>query len=462
MLTTPEAPSFPPELRRAWGAEGEEEYRQLLRVTRAARGSFFLFLIESDYSPAVRDTMLDCLRDDLVADRLHLRRVTLTADCTDLFRLPDLETPADSDEAIVLVGIENTPGLVTEPGRKPERPPIFALLNRLRETLHSRLPAPFLVWCTPSVYMGLQTHAPDFFDHYAGLFQFLDAAPAAPLNRLPTSASADAHLRTAILSPAAALNAVEFYEEQVTQHPTPTLERARALLGLANALLQLQVSDYAQHVLRVLRIVEESLDLFSPERNAYDWARGQSIKGLGYSQLSTGDQAQNLQQAIACYEAALHTFTELDLPQQWARMQHNLGLAYYSLPVGDRAQNLQQAIACYEAALRVHTEADFPQEWARAQNNLGLANRNLPNGDRTQNLLRAVDCYKAALRIRTESISPRQWAMTQFNLGRAYEELGQLNAARQALRCSTDGFRKAGLETEAERAEKLLRQLKDG
>jgi hypothetical protein len=67
MLTTPEAPSFPPELRRAWGAEGEEEYRQLLRVTKAARGSFFLFLIESDYSPAVRDTMLDCLRDDLSA-----------------------------------------------------------------------------------------------------------------------------------------------------------------------------------------------------------------------------------------------------------------------------------------------------------------------------------------------------------------------------------------------------------
>jgi hypothetical protein len=147
MLTTPEAPSFPPELRRAWGAEGEEEYRQLLRVTKAARGSFFLFLIESDYSPAVRDTMLDCLRDDLSAGGVRLRRVTLTADCTDLFRLPELETPADSDEAIVLVGIENTPGLVSEPGRKPERPPIFALLNRLRETLHSRLPTPFLAVC---------------------------------------------------------------------------------------------------------------------------------------------------------------------------------------------------------------------------------------------------------------------------------------------------------------------------
>ena len=450
MLTTPEAPSFPPELQRALDAEGEEEYRQLLRVTRAARGSFFLFLIESDYSPAARNMLLDCLRADLAAEGLRLRRVTLTADELDLFRLPELETPVAPDEAIVLVGIENTPGLLREPGRKPERPPIYALLNRLRETLHTRLPVPFLVWCTPSVYTGLQTHAPDFFDHYAGLFQFLDSNPAPVPNRLPTAASADVRPQSAILSPAAAKSAASFYEQRLAELPEPTLERARALLGLANALLELHGPDYPQHVRRTLYLVEEALALLSPKRNAYEWARGQILKGIAHNELLTGDRTRNLQQAIACYEAALRVATESALPHEWAMAQNNLGNAYRYLRIGDRTQNLQQAIACYEAALRVRAQADLSEEWASTQSNLGATYRDLPTGDRTQNLLCAIEHHKATLRIYTETAFPYEWARTQNSLGNVYRNLSGsewTENLQQALACYEAALR---VHTEAD------------
>ena len=434
----PEAPSFPPELRRALDAEGEGEYCQLLGVIRAARGSFFLFFIESDFSPAVRDMLLDCLRVDLAGEGLRLRQVTLTAADKELSRLAALETPAALDEVIALVGLENTPDLVREPGRKPERPLVYALLNQGREALRSRLPAPFLVWCTPSVYDGLQTHAPDFFDHYAGLFQFLAAAPAIPSDRLPISADFTALPSARITSPAAAQSAVKFYEEQIAQHPHPTPERAHALLGLADALLRLYGPDYPKHIQRSIYIVNEAFDLLSPERDPYEWARGQIIKGIAYSELPVGDRTQNLQQAIACFQAALPTIRETVLPHEWAMAQNNLGSAYRDLPIGDRTQNLLRAIDCYEAALRVRTENNFPHEWVSTQSNLGIAYGELPVGDRTQNLQQAIACFQAALRIATEADFPYKWGSTQSNLGIAYGELpvgDRTQNLQQAIAC---------------------------
>lgn len=410
--------SFPPELQQAWGAEGQNEYSQLLRVVRAARGSFFLFLIESDYSPALRDMLLDCLRADLAED-LPLRRVELTTANWDVSRLSELESPSSPYEAIVLVGIENTPGLVQEPGRRPTRPPIFALLNCLRETLHVRLPSPFLVWCTPSVYNGLQTHAPDFFDHYAGLFQFYNIAPDSLPDRVPTYAGTELSSSTNIISPAAQ-RVVAFYEQQLAQHPKPTRERAHVLLGLADALIDLRGPGNIGRIQRTMEAVDEALSILSMERNTYEWARGQIIKGIAYGELPIGDRLDNLNRAIACFEAALQYYTEEKSPQDWAMAQNNLGLAYKDLPLGDRRKNLRRSIACFKAALRVYTEEYFPADWAGTQNNLGNAYLDLPNNDRGGNYNRAIACYEAALKVYTEAQFPQDWAGTQNNLAVAY------------------------------------------
>ena len=438
MLMPPAAILYPAELERAWGAEGETEYRQLLRVMRSARGGFFVFFIESDYSPTLRDTLLDCLRSDLAQSGTVLRRAMLSAKCPDIFALPELETGVGADDAFVLVGIEDTPGIVPEPGRKAERPPALAVLNRLRETLHSRLPVPFVVWCTPRVYTAMQQHAPDFFDHYAGLFQFMDAAPASLPDRLPVITNTDSRLPTTILSSAVAQGAAAFYEQQIAQHLEPTLERARALLGLADALLEMHGPEHLKHTQRSMQIVREALILLSPKRDAYEWAHGHNVMGTVYSDLPNGNREDNLQNAIACYKLALSVFTKTKFPYDWAMTHNNLGNAYSDLATGSREDNLQNAIACYKSALRVFTEDEFPCEWATTQHNLGADYSILPYGNRDNNLQQAIAHYEAALRVRTETTFPYQWARTQYNLGNAYDELPTNDPAQsiqQAIVC---------------------------
>ena len=494
------------DLERALGMTGEKEYCRLLRALRMARGSFFLFPIESDFPNVLRDALLERLRSDLAARGNCLRTLSLNRRQWDVFALPELESSITEADVVILVGLEETPGIISEVGAKPARPPALALLNQQRELLHQCVPAPFLVWCPPFVFTALIEQAPDFFDQYAGQFRFHNAAPdRTPVGRLPVLASEERRSLIALTPPAASQSAVTFYETQLAQHLEPTPERARALLGLAYSLLQMHEPNNSQNVKRILSVVEEALTLLSPEQDAYHWARGQILKGIVYAHLSIGDQAQNLLRAIYCYEAALRVTTEVDFPHAWAITQHNLGaaysalltgdrganlqraiayydaalrvhtetnfpedwartqnnlaVAYCTLPTGDKAQNLLHAIECFEAALRVFTQADFPYEWAKTQHNLGAAYDDLPTGDRTQNLHYAVECYEATLRVRTENQFPREWAETQFNLAFTQGMLGNWEAARLALHCAAAGFHQVGLEDEAKEAENALQRL---
>jgi tetratricopeptide (TPR) repeat protein len=437
VLTIKPAPSPTLDLARALGESGEDEYQALLHVLRAAVGMFAVLPLESDFTYPLRDALLEQLRGDLAAEGITLRVVRLSSEDWDV--TAHLEnTDATGPEVVALIGLEETPGIVPEAGAKPRRPPAVALLNHSREALRKRLPAPLIVWCDPLTYNAVQEHAPDFYDHYTALFTFLDAAPA-PLPEtfergLQNTEEPHATLHTGIASPAS----IAFYEDQVARLTEPTPARARALLGLADALWQLHDIHLNQRLERALRLTREALDILSPANQAREWARAQNQFGILLGELPTGDRAANLQQAIACFQAALRVLTEADSPQQWAATQNNLGIVYSSLPSGDRAANLQQAIACFQAALRVRTEANFPQDWAMTQNNLGNAYRNLPSGDRTANLQQAIACYQAALRVRTETDFPQQWAMTQNNLGNAYGDLPSGDRAanlQQAIAC---------------------------
>ncbi len=205
-----------PDLERALDAAGEKEYRRLLRVLRMARGSFFLFPIESDFSNVLRDALLERLRADLAAEGVCLRVAELNRRQWNVFDLPELEAPVTEADVIALAGLEETPGIVPEIGAEPVRPPALALLNQQRESLHHHVPAPFLVWCLPYVFTALIKQAPDFFDHYAGLFRFFNAAPEPmPVERFPAIMERDSPPQPAILLPAAVRSAATFYEEQV-------------------------------------------------------------------------------------------------------------------------------------------------------------------------------------------------------------------------------------------------------
>lgn len=439
-----------PDLTTSLGDSGEKEYRRLVRAVRMGYGSFFLFPIESNYPTVLRDALLARLGTDLAAEGLTLRVAALTRDCWDVFDTSALESAITSSDVVVLVGLEETPGIVPEAGAKPTRPPALALLNSARETLHRHAPAPLLVWCPPFAYTALMEHAPDFFDHYTGLFQFPDAAPEArPAERVTVSDTRPPE-RASAPNKGGSRAALEFYERLVAENPKPTHERARALIGLAIALSEWQGPGYTARLERACTVVEEALSLLSPERDAYEWARGQNALGIILSTSPKGSRNENLHRAIDCFKAALTVYNKVNFPEQWAMTQNNLGITYSDLPSDSTGKNLRQAIRHYKAALEVYTRENFPEGWANTQNNLGTAYGRLPSGERDKNLRNAIHYLEAALQVYTEASYPIDWSMIQTNLGNAYSYLqvdNQSVTLRRAIACYKAALR---IRTEAD------------
>jgi len=147
-------------------------------------------------------------------------------------------------DVLTVVGLEETSGIVPEPGSNSKRPLALAVLNHLREAIRGRFPVPLLVWCDPQVYLAMQEHAPDFFDHFTALFSFLDSVPE-PAAGFPTDFVQFASTGGAPRYSLAEVNrvALRFYEDQLARWESPDRGRARALLGLAESLWASRGSD---------------------------------------------------------------------------------------------------------------------------------------------------------------------------------------------------------------------------
>jgi tetratricopeptide (TPR) repeat protein len=465
----------------------EQNYIELVMTIRQTQGMFALLPVKSNYSVPKRDVLLQRLADDL--GEIPLRFIRLSRESWNPApAIADASDTLNARGAIVLLGLEETPGIVPAVGEENRRPPALAILNHTREAIRAHCPHPLLVWCDPLTYRALREHAPDFFDYFTGLFSFEGSkdAEAEGGRKIQISVSSDLKVSgevPSILVRGAAVS-LAFYEGQVARHQKPTPERARALLGLAETLWAHQGLDLNSRLIRAEQAVTEAVDIFAKENAPTDWARGKLTLGLIYNlkaqigilgnpekaiacfeaslqvyseakypidwamaqnglgialaSLTTGRRSDNLQRAIACFESASKVFRESEFPREWAMTQTNLGIAHRDLPTGARAENLHRAIACYEAALRVQTESGFTSGWAITQNNLGNAYCTLPTGDRVENLRRAIACYEAALRVRSESDSPSDWAATQSNLGNAYWKLptgDRVENLRRAVAC---------------------------
>jgi tetratricopeptide (TPR) repeat protein len=454
----------------------DQNYAQLVWMLRRTQGMFALLPVRSNYSVPTRDALLQRLAGDL--PEIPLRIVELSRDSWNAAQVvADAAAGLPAQGAIILLGLEETPGIVPAGGESHRRPPALALLNHEREAIRSHCPHPLVVWCDQVTYRVLKEHAPDFFDHFTGLFSLEEPKPinAEHPPEIPVRAcdvlrfsdEAKANL------PRGANAALAFYQERLAAHAEPTSERGRALLGLAEALLSLRDRDVPSHLERAERAAAEALSIFSRHEAPSDWARAQLILGLianayprgesqddtrkaidhftkalqeyteakfpvewartqnnlgiAYASISQGDRADNLQRALGCFTAASRVWTQARFPHDWANTQHNLGLTYANLTTGNRVENLLHAIACYEAGLSVQTESEFPLDWAITQNALGAAYSNLPSGDRDENLRRGIACYDAALRVLGEAALPACWAMTQNNLGFAFAQLSSGN-----------------------------------
>jgi tetratricopeptide (TPR) repeat protein len=432
-------PSPPVDLDRSLGAAGEREYGQLVAMLRETLGRFALMPVRSNLPPSARDALLKRLAGDL--DPIPVRVVRLTHDSYDAVRLvAEASRKLPAEGVVVLLGLESTPEIVSAPGDPPgTRPPALAVLNNGRQAFHKHCPYPLLLWTDRLTLRALAEHAPDFLDHFTGLFHFDDAAPS-PADR-PTPRPIPAEqppMPSANAGLAVWAAALPFYEERVQSLTEPTVERARELLNLARALRSIRDARFAQHLERAEAAAREALSLVSFDEHPTDWAESHLVLGDILNEKPRGNRASNKKEAIACFRSTLRVYTEESTPLDWARTQINLGIAYLGLPSDDRDENLRQAIACYRSALHVYTEASTPLDWAVTQNNLGIAYRNLPSGDRDENMRQAIACYRAALRVYTEASTPLDWARTENNLGNAYGDLPSGDRdenVRQAIAC---------------------------
>ncbi|ETW99302.1 MAG: hypothetical protein ETSY1_15495 [Candidatus Entotheonella factor] len=417
--------SYKVDLAKALGETGEQEYARLMRVLLAAQGLFALVPVASDFSVEAREQLIQRLKQDLQTQGIALHIVSLNRERWDVLQaLAEAAPPAGTPAVIAVVGLEETPGLVQELGTTPRRPPALALLNNTREGVRAQFPFPLILWCAPLAFVALQEHAPDFYDHFVGLAEFLDADPQIPLaeQRRRTSDTEQVFFSDPTNLPGSQA-AVAFYTDLVERHPEPSHARARGLLGLAEVLWSLSTADVETRLAQALEATEEALTLLIDMEPSSELARGKVIQGNILRDLPTAERAYTLASAIQNYEEALQIYTEQEFPEQWAATQVNLGNVYQELPIGNRGTNIQQAITFYQAALRVRTEHDFPVDWAMIQNSLGAAHQNLPTSDKATNLQQAIDYHRATLRVYTEHAFPVNWAITQNNLGAAYMEL---------------------------------------
>ncbi|MGO9601164.1 MAG: tetratricopeptide repeat protein [Isosphaeraceae bacterium] len=511
MSTTPRLLSIPVELKSSIGPEGATEYGQLLMVLEESQGRFAPLFVRSDLSESARRALLDLLERDL-GPSVPMRTVRVSRE--EWNPIPSLVAAASSlheTGVLVLLGLEDTPGIISVPGQRPGRPPALACLNHGREALRRSCHCPIVIWCDELTYVALREHAPDFLDHFAGLFRFRDMRPKTPVRmREGIAARDEAHSTAQPELSAGSETAVKFLRRKLAQTPEGTLEHARLLTALAESLWRLRDrdpvvdprealaaaekavgilrhaddrqefatacavlggilvdtpgGDPTANLRRAIECFESALRVYTETDLSWEWAMTQYNLGNAYGALPTGDRGENLRRAIACFESALLVYSETDFPVRWAGTQSNLGNAYRHLPTGDREANLRRAIACYESALRVYTETDFPADWAMTQNNLGNAYSDLPTGDRGENLRRAIACYESALRVRTEADFPSEWADTNFNLGLALREIEQFDESVAAFESAIRGYESVGDAAKAENARNAAeksRRMKD-
>jgi tetratricopeptide (TPR) repeat protein len=419
----------------------EQNYIELVMTIRQAQRMFALLPVKSNYSVPARNALLQRLVSDLSG--IPLRIIQLSRDSWNAAQLiADAAAELNGRGAIVLLGLEETPAIVPAGGEEGKRPLTLAVLNHGREAIRSRCPYPLIVWCDPSTYRTLREHAPDFYDHFTGLFSFEGSkdAEAEGGREIPPSATPDLKVSAEVPSilVRGAPASLAFYERQLAGFQEPTPERARALLGLAETLWADADRNAAARLDRAEHAAVEALTIISRDATPADWARGQLILGLIYSADSQHIIGERLEEAIACYKSALQVYQEAKFPIEWAKVQTRLGIAYANLPTGNRAENLGLAIACLERASRVWTEADFPRDWATTQINLGNAHLMLPAGKPAENFRRAIACFESALRVYREEVYARDWAMTQYNLGFAYSYLptgDRTENLRRAIAC---------------------------
>lgn len=423
----------PLEIAPATTEKAEAAYRRLLRVVRAARGMFALVVVESDEQ--VRRAFLERLRDDLGREGIRLCVANLGYRRWDpVEALSNVEDPAST--VVALLGLEATPpGPLATP--KPERPPAFARLNQLREVIEHRAPVPLLIWTDSATVTALQRHAPDFFDHFAGIVRF---PPSAAFEGEATAVHARVlrETETAVGRRGPKLGGIRFYEELLETSPEGSPQHRRALLGLAEALLDLPRLDALQSAESALEALDQAL---AADPEPEERARALHLRGTALDLLG------RVEDALAAIVEASEVYRHLASrrPEAFASdlagSLNNLGNRLGDLGRLEEAlTTIEQAVEIYRRLAAARPEAFLP-DLANLLNNLGTAHGNL--GQREPALVATNEAVEIDRRLalrHPETFRPdlarslNNLGIRLGNLGRRGEALAATEEAVEILR----------------------------
>ncbi len=413
-----------------------EPYRRLLRVLRGSREMFALVPVESLLSRLDNDRLLDRLRGDLERERLELRLADVFYENWDpLEAIERAWQNLDGNTAVVVVlrGLERTPpaplGLT-----KARRPLAFARLNQVREHIEKHFQAPLVVWCEPESFGALQRYAPDFFDHFTGLVRFGTAVVSqADEVREPTPQyQVGGRAEGPRQATGGSRSALRFYEAQIEKSPDGSPERVRALLGLAEALVNLSGSEKPAAANRALEAAQQALASISKDEDPQEWARAQYIQGGAL------EAAGMLEDARASFERALEIRRALaqDKPEAFEKDVAPT-LIYLGNVLSDLGER-DAARTAYEEALEIyrrlaeHHPAAFEPDVAMTLNNLGNVLSDLGERDAARTAFEeALEIYRRLAEHHPAAFEP-DVAMTLNNLGTVLRDLGERDAARTA------------------------------
>jgi tetratricopeptide (TPR) repeat protein len=423
----------------------QQERRRLARAIQDMRGAFALFPVESNLSWADSLVFLDALAADLAPGGLKLRKITLGRDAWNLLAVLHTLEDIQPDEFVVVLGLESTPSILPAGGEEHKRPPALNALNVMREAIERKLSVPTILWCVPYVYDALLKHAPDFFDHFSALFAVMEeksTPPPEPEHRIFEPPGTESVLANRSLR--ALESDLKFYEQRLRELTTPSLERARALIGYSTALSELPVGDVTDQKLRSLVYACEAVDFLKQTDDIPEFIRALRNVGNIYSDIDNGDIADNIKHAIDWYKRALEFCPKEKFPIEWAKIQYNLGTAYSDFPGSDRTKISKLAIECFQSALTIYNEDEFPVEWAGLQVNLGNLYLQFPQKQFRSAIHQAISHYESALNVFTEDGNGILWARTQNNLATAYRYLedGERDVNQQkAISCCEAALR---------------------
>src|SRR5438128_1986100 len=136
--------------------------------------------------------------------------------------------------------------------------------------------------------------------------------------------------------------------------------------GVLPTPLEFRENDGSRGFARLGGSLQELTDLLGPPQNRIapaparqdkpregnpDWATGHMNRCVAYRERQGGDRSEYQEQAIGAFEDSLLVWTRERDPREWAAARMNLGIAYWGRLVGETSENHERAIAAFEDAL---------------------------------------------------------------------------------------------------------------